>query len=102
MYTAISDPYCYQDTDILINIPGIINEEILGEFEAAITTQRAYEGFPTGDFDITHYKSIHYHLFQDIYIPGLENIELFASPKILHLFVILKTFPTKWDDCFSS
>ncbi|OGG89267.1 adenosine monophosphate-protein transferase [Candidatus Kaiserbacteria bacterium RIFOXYD1_FULL_42_15] len=67
MYTAISDPYCYQDTDILINIPGIINEEILREFEAAITTQRADEGFPTGDFDITHYKSIHYHLFQDIY-----------------------------------
>lgn len=67
MYTATPDSYCYPDTNILINIPNIKDKKILEEFEAAITAQRADEGFPAGTFDIAHYKAIHHHLFQDIY-----------------------------------
>lgn len=67
MYNPGFDSYCYPNTDILINIPDIRNKKTLEEFEAAITTQRAEEGFPDGVFDVTHYKSIHHHLFQDIY-----------------------------------
>lgn len=67
MYKSISDPYCYPDTDILINIPKITTQEKLDDFEVAITTQQESEGFPSGDFGVQHYKSIHHHLFQDAY-----------------------------------
>lgn len=63
MYTAVSDSYCYPETNTLINIPDIRDGKILEEFEAAITAQRADEGFPAGIFDVAHYKSIHHHLF---------------------------------------
>ena len=66
MYDATPDPYCYPDTSVLKNIPGIRNQAHLDRFETAITTQRGEEPFPTGRFGVRHYRAIHHHLFQDV------------------------------------
>lgn len=67
MYAAIADPYCYPGTGILKNIPGLREASALERFEAAMTAQRADESFPAGHLSATHYRSIHRHLFQDVY-----------------------------------
>ena len=67
MYEAAPDPYCYPDTAVLINIPGIRNQADLDRFEAAITAQRGEEPFPAGHLSVRHYQAVHHHLFQDVY-----------------------------------
>lgn len=66
-YDAIADPYCYPQTTVLINIPGIRDAGALADFETVATTQRADEPLPHGCLSVSHYKSIHHHLFQDVY-----------------------------------
>lgn len=66
-YAAIADPYCYSDTTILINIPGIRNASALANFETIATAQRAEEPLPHGRLSIRHYQAVHHHLFQDVY-----------------------------------
>ena len=66
-YDAIADPYCYSGTSVLKNIPGIRNQNVLAEFEAVATAQRADEPLPGGRLSVRHYKSVHHHLFQDVY-----------------------------------
>jgi cell filamentation protein len=61
------DPYVYPGTTILRNKPGIRDAAQLDAFERHVTTQRAAEGVPTGDFDLSHLQAIHRHLFQDVY-----------------------------------
>jgi cell filamentation protein len=61
------DPYVYSGTAILRNKPGIKDAAQLDAFERHVTTQRAAEGIPTGNFDLSHLQSIHRHLFQDVY-----------------------------------
>jgi cell filamentation protein, protein adenylyltransferase len=39
----------------------------LERFESAIVTQRALEPLPRGGLSVSHYRSIHRHLFQDVY-----------------------------------
>jgi cell filamentation protein len=68
MYDAVSDPYCYDGTTILRNRANIRDEAALELFEHAMTQQRADEPFPSGRFGIAHYRSIHKHLFQDVYV----------------------------------
>jgi cell filamentation protein len=67
MYDAIADPYCYDGTTVLKNIPDIRGQAALDEFEAALTAQRADEPLPTGRLSVAHYREIHHHLFQDVY-----------------------------------
>lgn len=67
MYDAITDSYCYQGTNVLKNILGMQDQSALDAFEIAMTTQRADELLPSGNFDCAHYCAIHRHLFQDIY-----------------------------------
>ena len=67
MYDAVPDPYCYDGTTVLKNIPGIRNQAALDEFEAAITAQRSDEPLPSGRLSVAHYRAIHRHLFQDVY-----------------------------------
>nr|WP_255696784.1 Fic family protein [Sandaracinobacteroides sayramensis] len=40
----------------------------LEAFETEITTARATEPLPNGRFGVAHYRAIHRHLFQDVYI----------------------------------
>jgi cell filamentation protein len=67
MYDAVSDPYCYPDTAVLINKLDLRDQAKLDAFEAEITTQRATEPLPDGRLSYAHYRAIHRHLFQDVY-----------------------------------
>lgn len=67
MYAAEPDPYCYPDSDVLINLPGLRSAERLEAFELVATTQRADEPLPSGHLGVRHYCRIHQHLFQDVY-----------------------------------
>jgi len=67
MYGAVADPYCYDGTGVLRNIPGIRDQAALDAFEAVSTMQRSDELLPTGRMSVRHYQAIHHHLFQDVY-----------------------------------
>ncbi len=61
------DPYVYPGTGVLRNKLGLTDADKLDYYEREITTMRAREGIPQGDFDLKHLKAIHRHLFQDIF-----------------------------------
>jgi cell filamentation protein len=67
MYEVEHDPYSYPGTNVLKNRLGLKDAAELAAFEAEITNQRAQEPLPEGNFDYAHYRSIHRHLFQDVY-----------------------------------
>lgn len=67
MYGADTDPYVYPKTQVLKNSENIKDAEKLTAFEAEMFKLRADLNIPAGSFDSTHYKSIHKHLFQDVY-----------------------------------
>ena len=66
-YDAFEDPYCYPGTSVLRNLIDIRDQAELDAFEVEISTLRAEEPLPEGEFDPTHYRRIHHHLFQDVY-----------------------------------
>ena len=69
MQIECMDPYVYPETNILKNLRGIRDRELLSIFEMDMTTRRAGELLvrPTpGKFDIPHLKSIHAYIFQDV------------------------------------
>lgn len=66
-YTAESDPLCYPGTNVLRNLLDIEDPDLLEEAELALFLTRADEPFPSGQFDVEHYLSLHRHLFQDLY-----------------------------------
>ncbi len=66
-YQAEADPYCYPDSGVLRNIPGLTSAEALEQFETAMTFARADEPLPAGRLSVRHYRAIHHHLFQDVY-----------------------------------
>jgi cell filamentation protein len=64
------DPYVYPGTDILKNKFNIKNAAELEDKEKEYTTARLTQvkaGLVKGNFDIEHFKSIHKHIFGDIY-----------------------------------
>jgi cell filamentation protein len=65
-YDAFEDLYCYPGTPVLINRLDIRDQAELDAFEVEISTLRAEEPLPHGDFDPAHYRRIHHHLFQDV------------------------------------
>ncbi|WED24055.1 Fic family protein [Vibrio sp. JC009] len=70
-YGANNDKYCYQDTDVLINILNIRDAEELEEAEVAFTTER-YRTYQSdinelNQLDFSHLKHLHLYLFQDLY-----------------------------------
>ncbi len=67
MYDAAADPYCYEGTSVLKNIPDIREQNALDAFEAVSTAQRADEPLPTGRLSVSQYRGMHRHLFQDVY-----------------------------------
>ncbi|MFN7918975.1 MAG: Fic family protein [Bryobacteraceae bacterium] len=102
-----TDPYLYPGTDVLRNLPGIVDETALGEFEAASATARIAKlrrNPVKGKFDAAHLRAIHKYVFQDVYAWAGEfrsvNISkggnLFAAaafiePAIAHAFRNLPT-----------
>ena len=67
MYDAIEDPYTYKNSTVLVNKLDLRTQAELGAFEAEISSARAEEPLPDGALDFTHYRAVHYHLFQDVY-----------------------------------
>lgn len=67
MYDAVVDPYCYEGTPVLKNIPGLSAQAALDEFEKRMTALRSEEPFPSGRLSVSHYRALHHHLFQDVY-----------------------------------
>ena len=61
------DPYLYPGTRVLKNKLGIRDAVELDAVERMLVTQRMLEGAPSGDFDLSHLRKIHRHLFQDVY-----------------------------------
>ena len=66
-YDNFEDPYCLKGSYVLLNKHGITSATELEAFEVAMFTLRASEPLPTGNFDPAHYRSVHHHLFQDVY-----------------------------------
>lgn len=67
IYTAEADPSCYPGTTVLRNLLDIEDQAELDEAEVALFLIRANEPLPAGNLDVTHYLSVHHHLFQDVY-----------------------------------
>lgn len=67
MYDAAVDPYCYAGGTVLINRLDIRDPDKLQAFEEEITRERAAEPLPSGRLSVRHFKSVHHHLFQDVY-----------------------------------
>lgn len=61
------DPYVYEGTSVLINRLNIKDKAKLDLAENKFVTYRGSKDIPRGNFDLEHLKSIHKHLFQDIY-----------------------------------
>lgn len=66
-YDAFDDPYAFPGTSVLRNLLDIRDQAILDAYEVEISTLRAEEPLPEGEFDSEHYCNIHRHLFQDVY-----------------------------------
>jgi cell filamentation protein len=67
MYDAADDPYCYPGTSVLKNRLDLRDQAELEEFEAQITAQRADEPLTLGALTVDAYRTLHRHLFQDVY-----------------------------------
>lgn len=67
MHDAVADPYCYEGTTVLRNIPAIRDQAALDAFETMSAAQRSDEPLPAGRFSVRHYQALHHHLFQDVY-----------------------------------
>ena len=67
-YGTGQDPYCYKDTNILINRFGIKEEATLDEAEREITTVALNAiMFSLPPYDLEYFRKIHFTLFSDIY-----------------------------------
>ena len=70
-YGVAQDKYCYPGTDVLINLLDIRNADKLAEAEIEFTAER-YRLYQSPkatiqQFTFEHLKTLHYHLFQDVY-----------------------------------
>lgn len=64
------DAYLYEDCDVLKNLLGIKDKELLDEAEAGYVTYRLKEIALTpleGEYDYEHMLKMHKYIFQDIY-----------------------------------
>ncbi len=66
-YGNFEDPYCLKGSSFLLNKHGITSAGELEAFEVAMFTLRSTQPLPAGNFDPAHYRSVHHHLFQDVY-----------------------------------
>jgi len=69
-YNALPDPYCYPNSDVLINTFGIMNAAELEAVERELTLNRLGELLHkpvSGRFGFTHLKKIHKAIFGDLY-----------------------------------
>lgn len=78
------DSYLYPGTTVLINHFNVKDQGSLDLLEIAFFRKRLAQGIPQGNFDYEHYKSIHKHIFQDIYEwAGVERTVAIAKDESL-------------------
>lgn len=82
------DPYLYKDIDVMKNKLNIKNQEKLESAEAALTLSKLLQitDFENGSFTIEKLKSIHKHIFGDIYEWGGEfrKVNIEKSERVLN------------------
>ena len=66
-YDVSDDPYCYKGTSVLKNRARLRDAKTLEAFELEMMALRSREPLPEGRFAPAHYRSVHHHLFQDVY-----------------------------------
>ncbi|WP_444916319.1 Fic/DOC family protein [Microbulbifer sp. JMSA003] len=67
-YGTGNDPYCYHDSDVLINLLNIEDDEELAEVEARLTELAVEEiEFNPPPYKFEYFKAIHRQLFEDVY-----------------------------------
>lgn len=67
-YDVTDDPLCYPGTQVLINKADLTDQDDLDQLEHLMFLTRAEESLPEGVLDYDHYKAIHHHFFQDVYV----------------------------------
>lgn len=68
MYDVEDETYCYPGTSILKNLGGLRSQADLDRFEAVMTARRFEEPLPPGHLTVAHFRAIHRHIFQDVYL----------------------------------
>lgn len=63
----MTDPYLYPGINILRNKEGIRNKAELERFERLMTAERLSQPLPKVAISYDGYKSLHHHIFQDVY-----------------------------------
>jgi cell filamentation protein len=66
-YGSDVDGFCYPETNVLRNKADIEDQNALDAFELEMVLVRSKEQWPAGNLDVSHYCSLHHHLFQDVY-----------------------------------
>lgn len=66
-YDVSDDPYCYKGTSVLKNRARLRDAKTLDAFELEMMALRSREPLPEGRLTPAHYRSVHHHLFQDVY-----------------------------------
>ena len=67
-YDAGDDPLCYPGTTVLRNKANLTDQDELDQFEQLMFLTRSEEPLPEGALDYAHYRAIHHHFFQDVYV----------------------------------
>ncbi|MBC17124.1 MAG: cell filamentation protein Fic [Desulfovibrio sp.] len=88
---AHRDAYTYHNSSVLKSKGGHKTQEALDKFERLSVANRMMEDPPAGKFDYAHLKSLHLHLFQDVYDWAGEerNVSIskgntqFANPRFI-------------------
>jgi cell filamentation protein len=62
------DPDYYPGSSVLINLADLRDQTELDAYEVEAVGRRSLEPPPPGDFDPAHYRALHRHLFQDVYV----------------------------------
>ena len=67
-YDEGEDSLCYPGTTVLRNKAELTDQDELDQFEQLMFLTRSEEPLPEGDLDYAHYRAIHRHFFQDVYV----------------------------------
>jgi cell filamentation protein len=94
-YDAFDDPYLYPGTTVLRNLRDIRDEKALEAFEVEVSTLRAEQPLPDGEFDAPHYCALHHHLFPDVY-GWAGNYRTVRIAKSDSIFAFRRIFRSRW------
>ncbi len=96
------DPYCYPQSDVLRNLFDLRSQTDLSKAEADVTLLRLgqLQRHPiAGKLDLDHMKSIHRHIFRDVY-PWAGQLRTVSMSKGASLFCRHEFISTEGDRIF--